>query len=252
MPTIFLTPSASDQNLIYDGQTAEEYQLVNQIADIVSSYLVASNIQVVRRSPTPEDIQQILNSDTFDAYVSLQSSSSPINAVAGEPNPAVLYYPTSSRGEDLANLIASSLTTIYPQEYPVEALAAPVIEGIGAPSMPAVLIELGFQGNPEHTALVAQNAEILGRAIAFAIAEYFNVLLVVPGEPVAGTVNAPLGSINIRSAPSFSAPIIGVAPNDATVSILGRYGDWFYIEYVFYETQAYQGYVRSEFVTLNP
>lgn len=250
MPTIFLTPSASDHSLIYEGQTAAEAQIINQIADIVTNYLVASNIQVIRRTPTPEDIQQIINTDVFDAYISLQSSSSPINAVEGRPNPAVLYYPTSSRGEDLANLIASSLTAIYPEQYPVAALATPPVEGVDALTIPATLVELGFQGNPEYTALVAQNAEVIGRAIAFAISEYFNVLLVVPDAPVAGTINAPLGSINIRSAPSFSAPIIGVAANDAEVSVLGRYGDWFYIQYMFYQDQSYDGYVRHEFVLL--
>lgn len=60
-----------------------------------------------------------------------------------------------------------------------------------------------------------------------------------------GRVNTEGGNLNLRSAPSVTASVIGRIPDNSTVNILSSSGAWYQVEYM-----GVIGYVLKDFITL--
>ena len=64
-----------------------------------------------------------------------------------------------------------------------------------------------------------------------------------PGIGRTGRVTLTSGYLNIRNAPTTTAPIIGMAPNGATVNIIEQAEDWYRINY-----NGTDGYVSGQYI----
>ncbi len=120
-------------------------------------------------------------------------------------------------------------------------------------SAPSVLIEVAFHDNVEDANWIQNNIDSIARAIADSANEYFSGQQPSqqPGPPTnqqppagrTGRVNLTSGYLNIRNGPSTNAPVIGMAPNGATVNILEQVRDWYRINY-----NGIDGYVSGQYI----
>lgn len=247
MPSLYLSPSTQEFNLFYDGEGSEEYYM-NLIADAMVPYLVASGIDFTRNTPdmTAASSIRASNEGNYDAHVALHSNASPPELAGQLQGTDVYYYPDSMRSRRLAETIAAGLKELYPDPNKVNARPTTSIGEVTRTRAPAVLIEFAYHDNPEDAEWIRNNIEELGRNVVLSLTEYFGIPFLEPEPIQTATVEVGSGNLNIRSAPSLTAPIIGKAPDGAQVFVLGRYGDWFTIRY-----NEYEGYVRGDYIVLN-
>ena len=97
--------------------------------------------------------------------------------------------------------------------------------------------EIAFLGNAVENP-VRPFVAILGGA---KVADKLNVI----NNLLAGTVNTSGSNLNLRSAPSVTASIIGRIPDGSTVRILNSAGAWYQVSYM-----GATGYVLSDFIVV--
>lgn len=247
MPSIYLSPSTQEYNLYYGGQGSEEYYM-NLIADAMEPYLTASGIEFTRNTPemTAASSIRASNEGNYDVHIALHSNAAPENLSGQLRGTDVYYSPSSARGQHLADIISANLKVIYPLPNRVRALPTTTIGEVTRTNAPAVLIEFAYHDNPEDASWIENNIESIARNVVLSLTEYFGIPFVEP-EPIrTATVEVESGNLNIRSAPSLSAPIIGQAPDGAQVFVLGQWDNWFVIRY-----NEYEGYVSGDYIVLN-
>lgn len=247
MPNIYLSPSTQEFNPYYDGVGNEELYM-NQIADAMVPYLVASGIEFTRNTPdmTAASSIRASNEGNYDAHVALHSNAAPPNMSGQIRGSDVYYYPNSQRSQRLAEIIASNLKAIYPIPDRVRTLPTTSIGEVSRTRAPAVLIEFAYHDNPDDANWIRANIEPIARNVVLSLTEYFGIPFIEP-EPIrTATVETGSGNLNIRSAPSLTAPIIGQAPDGAQLFVLGQYGNWYTVRY-----NEYEGYVSGDYIVLN-
>ncbi len=107
-------------------------------------------------------------------------------------------------------------------------------------------MELGYHDNPTDAAWIRANINTIARNLVYSLTEYFGIPFVEPEPVQSGTVDISSGSLNIRSAPSLSAPVIASAYDGEAVEILGEWDGWYVVRY-----RDQDGYARSEYITRN-
>ncbi|MDO4270078.1 MAG: SH3 domain-containing protein [Eubacteriales bacterium] len=247
MPSIYLSPSTQEYNVYYDGLGTEEFYM-NQIADAMIPYLTASGIEFTRNTPdmTAASSIRASNEGAYDAHIALHSNAAPVNLSGQLRGTDVYYYPDSLRSGQLAETIAAGLKAIYPNPNDVRTRPTTSLGEVTRPLAPSVLIEFAYHDNPADAEWIRSHIDDIGRNVALSLTEYFHLPFVEPQPIQTATVETESGNLNIRSAPSLTAPIIGKAPDGAQLFVLGQYDGWFAVRY-----DEYEGYVSGDYIVLN-
>lgn len=247
MPMIYLSPSTQEYNLYYDGDGSEEYYM-NLIADAMEPYLVSSGIEFVRNTSqmTAATSIQASNAGNYDVHLALHSNAAPENLAGRMTGIDAYYSPNSVRGQRLADILAANLKAVYYNPSRVQTRPTTSIGEVARTRAPAVLLELGYHDNAADAEWIRANINAIARNLVYSLTEYFNIPFVEPEPVQRGTVDITTGSLNIRSAPSLSAPIVASAYDGEPVTILGEWDGWYVVRY-----RDLEGYARSEYITRN-
>lgn len=221
---------------------------MNLIADAMEPYLTSSGIEYVRNTPdmTAASSIRASNAGNFDVHLALHSNAAPPSLAGQLRGTDVYFYPASERSQRLADLIAANLRWLYPDPDKVRALPTTSIGEVTRTRAPAVLIEFAYHDNPEDAEWIRANIDAIARNVVLSLTEYFGIPFVEPEPIMTATVDIDGGNLNIREQPSLTAPIVGQAPDGALLIVLGSWNGWLVVRY-----GTVEGYVRSEYVTLN-
>lgn len=75
------------------------------------------------------------------------------------------------------------------------------------------------------------------------LATYFDIPFIEAQSLRKGIVDTARGNLNLRNMPSMGGDIIGSIPNGAAVQILGRWQDWYVVDY-----NGQTGYASSRYI----
>ena len=245
MPFLFLSPSTQDFNPYVT--TGNEQYWMNQLADRMEPYLFASGLNVTRNDPNGSAAQSIRasNAGTYDFHLALHSNASP-EALAGRQRGVDIYYfPASEEGLRMANILVDDLKPIYPLPERVRALPTVLIGEVRRTKAPSVLAELGYHDNVEDADWLTGNLEEIAAALSEGVTEYFGLPFLTPSEPQTGIVTLSSGTLNLRSLPTTDAAVLAQLPNGATVTILGKFDEWYTVEY-----DGLHGFASSRYITV--
>ena len=90
------------------------------------------------------------------------------------------YYPGSTDGLRMANILADNLREIYPLPQRVRPLASTSITEIRRVRAPSVLAELGYHDNRADAEWIENNLEAIARSLTLSVTEYFGVPFLSP------------------------------------------------------------------------
>ncbi len=244
MPRIYLSPSTQENNLYVNGGTEEYY--MNLLADALVPYLQSSGIQYTRNTPQMTAASSIrqANRGNYDFYLALHSNAAPEGRYGTVRGSEVYYFPGSRNGLRAANIFVRNLKSIYPIPSRVRAIPTTSIGEVTRTRAPANLIEIAYHDNVDDAGWIQNNIPAIARNLALSMTEYFGIPLVSPQPARNGTVNITSGTLNIRSKPNLSAPIIGSAPNGASLTVLGAYREWYVVNFNGIVGYAVQRFIR--------
>ena len=237
MPIIYLSPSTQENNFYVSGGTEEEW--MNRLADAMVPYLDASGIQYVRNTPemTAAAAIRASNEGNYDLHLALHSNAAPEGLYGQIRGIIVFYYPGSTEGRRAAEIVAENLKNIYPLPDRVRAEPTTAIGEVRRVRAPSVFIELGYHDNPDDAAWVKNNLNAIARNIVISLCQYFGI------RPAVVDVN--WGSLNIRSRPSTTAPIVARAYDGARLTVINQWQGWYLVRF-----DGVVGYASSDYVTL--
>lgn len=245
MPFLFLSPSTQEFNP-YITTGNEEYWM-NQLADRMIPYLEASGINVTRNDPSGTVGASIRasNAGNYDFHLALHSNAAPA-ALSGQIRGIdAYYYPPSTNGLRMANILVDNLREIYPLPQRVRAVPTTSIVEIRRTRAPAVLVELGYHDNRDDAFWLENNLEAIARSLSLSVTEYFGLPLLSPRPVRQGTVSLQSGNLNLRSAPSVSAAVLARIPNGTQVEILNSYNGWYVTRF-----NNLIGWARNDFINI--
>lgn len=247
MPTIYLSPSTQEFNRYVNGGTEEEY--MNLVADAMEPYLQSSGIQFTRNTPDMTAASSIRQSNkgNYDAHIALHSNAAPEGETAGSVQGLeVYYYPTSVEGKRLAEIMADTLRDIYPNPSQVKIVPSTYLGEVRRTKAPSILIEYAYHDNEADANWIKDNINRLAAYTVLGLTRFFDIPFVPPTEPQAGQVVVSSGSLNIRKKPSLDAPVLTQVPNGDFVTVLGRWQDWYVVQYEGQDGYAYAKYIRLQ------
>ena len=250
MPTVYLSPSTQEYNQYVTGAGSEEY-FMNLIADAMIPYLEQFGINYYRNTPemTAGSSLRDSNSKNVDFHIAIHSNASGPGQEGRNRGTIVFYYPGSSGGQRMADIMVQNIREIYPLPELVRAVPTTSLGEVSRTSAPSVLIEVAYHDNVEDANWIQNNIDAIARALADSVNEYFSGVGIQPSQPAqpgmgpTGRVTLTSGYLNIRNGPSTNAPVIGMAPNGAVVNITEQVGDWYRINY-----NGIDGYVSAQYI----
>lgn len=242
MPYLFLSPSTQEFNPYVT--TGNEQYWMNRLADRMEPYLLASGIEVTRNDPAQNAAAAIRQSNqgNYDLHLALHSNAAPPDAAGQYRGIDIYYYPGSVNSLRMAEILVDNLKPIYPLPEQVTARPTIAIGEVRRTRAPAVLAELGYHDNREDALWIENDLDVIARAIALAVTEYFGVPFVEPTAPRQGRVSVQWGRLNIRALPTTASPILAQAENNDPLTIYGESGNWYSVRYgdvVGYANAAY-------------
>ncbi len=243
MASLFLSPSTQDFNP-YVTTGNEEYWM-NLLADDLTPYLEASGINVTRNDPggTVGDSVRASNAGNYDFHLALHSNASPAAQAGRNRGVDIYYFPGSTRGLRMANIIVDNIRPIYPLPDKVRALATSSLFELRRTRVPAVLGEFGYHDNPDDARWIENNLTAIARALALSVTEYFGLPYLTPGPVRRAVVETVSGPLNLRGAPSSSGQILAAIPGGSVVDVLNAYNGWYVVRY-----DGMLGYVLGEYL----
>ncbi len=180
MPSVFLSPSLQEFNPYVDGGNEEYY--MNLVADEMEPYLRASGIDFARNSPE-QTLRQAINQSnqgTYDLHLALHSNAAGENLAGQIQGADVYYYPTSTRGERAAEIIAENYENIYPDPSKVNIRPTTSLAEVRQTNAPAILIEVAYHDNPADAQWIRGNIQNIARNLSQSVAQYLGVPFVDP------------------------------------------------------------------------
>ena len=180
MPTIYLSPSTQQANPYITGGTEEYY--MNRLADAMVPYLRSSGIQYTRNTPdmTAASSIRASNAGNYDVHLALHSNAAP-DALSGQIRGTdVYFYPGSTSGRRLADLLVDNLKQVYPNPAKVRAVPTTSLGEVSRTRAPGVLIEYAYHDNVEDANWIKNNLDSIARATVRALTEYFGIPFVEP------------------------------------------------------------------------
>lgn len=244
MPIIYLSPSTQESNMYVTGTGSEEYWM-NRLADAMIPYLNSSGIGYVRNTPdmtAGSSIRQA-NQGWYDFYLALHSNAAGAGNYGGVRGIIAFYYPTSTQGQRAAQIFVNNLRAIYPIPQQVTTRATTTLGEVRDPKFPSVLLELGYHDNEEDARWIENNLQEIARNLVVSLTDFFDIPFLWPTDPWRGTVRTDGGALNLRTRPSSTAAVVTRIPNGASVSIYGRYENWYVVRYA-----GSTGYAAAEFI----
>lgn len=174
MPYIYLSPSTQEFNP-YAGGGNEEYYM-NLIADAMEPYLYASGIAFERNSPDMTAAQSISasNAGNFDLHLALHSNASG-DGSGNTRGSEVYYYPTSTNGKRLAEIISNNLQLIYPLTGMVRTIPTTTLGEVRRTKAPSVLIEFAYHDNPQDADWIRNNINEIAENVVVSLTDYFAI-----------------------------------------------------------------------------
>ena len=245
MPIIYLSPSTQENNFYVSGGTEEEW--MNRLADAMVPYLDASGIQYVRNTPemTAAAAIRASNEGNYDLHLALHSNAAPEGLYGQIRGIIVFYYPGSTEGRRAAEIVAENLKNIYPLPDRVRAEPTTAIGEVRRVRAPSVFIELGYHDNPDDAAWVKNNLNAIARNIVISLCQYFGIPFLEPRPARPAVVDVNWGSLNIRSRPSTTAPIVARAYDGARLTVINQWQVWYLVRF-----DGVVGYASSDYITL--
>ena len=245
MPIIYLSPSTQENNFYVSGGTEEEW--MNRLADAMVPYLDASGIQYVRNTPemTAAAAIRASNEGNYDLHLALHSNAAPEGLYGQIRGIIVFYYPGSTEGRRAAEIVAENLKNIYPLPDRVRAEPTTAIGEVRRVRAPSVFIELRYHDNPDDAAWVKNNLNAIARNIVSSLCQYFGIPFLEPRPARPAVVDVNWGSLNIRSRPSTTAPIVARAYDGARLTVINQWQGWYLVRF-----DGVVGYASSDYVTL--
>lgn len=245
MPSVFLSPSTQEWNPYVNGGN-EELQM-NLVADAMEPYLRSSGIYFNRNDPA-RDVRGAIadsNSRYYDVHLALHS-----NAGGGEFSGRltgidIYYSPYSANSKRLADDVADKLKNIYPTPSKVVTRPTTSLGEVTQTKAVAILAELGYHDNAQDAEWIKSNTNAIARSLTQALCEYFGIPFVEPQTPQNGTVATDGSNLNLRSYPSTQGRIIASIPNRAVVTVNGRTGNWYVVNY-----NGQIGYAAADYITV--
>lgn len=248
MPTIYLSPSTQQSNIFYGGGSEEYY--MNLIADAMIPYLQRYGINYTRNTPdmtAGSSIRQS-NAGNYDFHVAIHSNASP-EATAGKNRGTIIfYYPSSSSGKRMADILVNNFKKISQTPNLVTAVPTTSLGEVSRTVAPSVLIEVAYHDNPQDAAWIKNNIDSIANTIATSINQYFTTSSQPSGRTgneqyARVTLNS--GYLNIRNGPAITGEVIGMVENGATVLVTEKVRDWYRINY-----NGLDGYVFGQYLRL--
>lgn len=246
MPTLFLSPSTQEFNP-YITTGNEEYWM-NQIADRMEPYLLASGIGFTRNYPNLNAAAAIRQSNNgeYDFHLALHSNAAGPGREGSMRGIDLYYYPGSADSLRMAEILVDNLRPIYPLPEQVRALPTMTIGEVRRTRAPAVLAELGYHDNREDAMWVENNLDAIARALVLGVTEYFGVPFQEPQPVRTGTVTVQWGRLNIRSLPTTASVILAQAENGDQLTIYGEDNGWYSVKY-----GNLAGFANAAYVVVN-
>ncbi|MEG1953828.1 MAG: N-acetylmuramoyl-L-alanine amidase [Hydrogenoanaerobacterium sp.] len=231
MPYIYLSPSTQEGNMYVIGGSEEQY--MNLLADAMVPYLRSSGIQYIRNTPemTAASSVRESNEDNYDFHLALHSNASPDDRYGLRQGPEVYYYPGSSEGLRMSEIIAHNLQDIYPQPSLVRILPTTRLGEVRLTKAPGVLVEFAYHDNIPDAMWIQNNIDKIAQSVVLSLTEYFGIPFVEAQPPRSGTVSLESGRLNIRQYPNTGSPILSTAKNGDTITVLGRWQGWDIVRY---------------------
>lgn len=251
MPVIYLSPSTQEFNpFITEGN--EEYWM-NQVADAMIPYLRQFGIDYYRNTPemTAGSSLRDSNARNVDFHLAIHSNASGPGQEGRNRGVIVFYYPGSTEGQRMADILVQNFREIYPLPNQVSAVTTTSLGEVSRTNAPSVLIEVAYHDNVEDANWITNNIDAIARAIADSVNQYFTGASPQPGTDQqpgtgqTGRVTLSSGYLNIRNGPALGGEVIGMIPNGAIVNITEQVGEWYRINY-----NGMDGYVFSDYITI--
>lgn len=180
MPTVYLSPSLQESNP-YAGGGNEEYYM-NLVADAMEPYLRASGINFVRNNPQDSLTKTIADSNAgnYDLHLAIHSNASSADREGKATGVQVYYYPTSTKGQRFANVVADNYKGLYYDPSKVTTIPTTRLAEVRRTKAPAVLVETAFHDNPTDAQWIRENIDGIARNLSKSIADYLGVPFVTP------------------------------------------------------------------------
>lgn len=180
MPSIYLSPSLQEWNPYVDGGNEEYY--MNLIADAMEPYLEASGINFTRNDPEMTLRQAInqSNEGNYDLHLAIHSNASGENSAGQNRGVEVYYYPTSAKGENFADIIATNYSELYPDAEKVRTIPTTSLAEVRLTNAPTALVEVAFHDNQEDAKWIRDNIDEIARNLSKSVAETLGVPFVEP------------------------------------------------------------------------
>ena len=175
MPKIYLSPSLQEWNPYVDGGNEEYY--MNLIADAMEPYLRASGIDFTRNSPEMTLRQAInqSNSGNYDLHLAIHSNASGEGSAGRNRGVEVYYYPSSAKGQDFAELLATNFSELYPDPEKVRTIPTTSLGELRLTRAPAALIEVAYHDNVDDARWIRDNINEIAENLAKSVAEELGV-----------------------------------------------------------------------------
>ena len=109
-----------------------------------------------------------------------------------------------------------------------------------------MLVEIAYHDNETDANWITSNLEQIAEKLALSMTEYFGIPLVPPTIPQTGKVALQSGNLNIRNYPSTGGKIIGKAPNNSVLTVLGSLDNWYTVNY-----NGTVGYANADYIRLS-
>lgn len=229
MAFLFLSPSTQDFNPYVT--TGNEQYWMNQLADRMVPYLLASGINVTRNDPNGSALTSIRQSNlgNYDFHLALHSNAAPEGKSGQFRGIDVYYYPGSYYSKAMADLLVENLKPIYPLPDKVRALESTSIGELRRTRAPSAFLEIGYHDNVDDANWLTENLDEIAVAISKAVAEYFGLPFLQPGTVREGIVATQSTPLNLRAGPSTHYPVVLRLPNGTPVEILNEYNGWYVV-----------------------
>lgn len=98
------------------------------------------------------------------------------------------YYPTSTQGQQAAQIFVNNLRNIYPEPNLVYTRATTTLGEVRDSRFPAVLLELGYHDNYDDARWIESNIAEIARNLVLSLTDYFDIPFIWPTDPWEATV----------------------------------------------------------------
>jgi N-acetylmuramoyl-L-alanine amidase len=113
-------------------------------------------------------------------HLAIHSNASGENNAGKNRGVEVYYYPTSTKGQDFAETLATNFSELYPEPSKVKTIPTTSLGELRLTRAPASLIEVAYHDNIDDARWIRDNINAIAKNLAKSVAETLNVPFVEP------------------------------------------------------------------------